>query len=375
MAESIEIQGFCEPGFEPLRDVFKAGFDSGIEKGASLAVTRNGETIVDLWAGYMDSEETRPWEEDTITFLASTSKIIVSICALILIDRGKLDPDKPVVHYWPEFGQQGKGKVLVRQFFNYSSGVPGWEPKIPFTTVLDWQSAIQSLEEQSLWFEPGTRNAYHAETFGFLVGELIRRTSGLTPGKFLQQEVNSLIGTDFYIGTPKSELGRVALPIQGPEMERMFEPGSMGDRVLNTYLPPTYDDVNCLVNEIPGTNGMGNGRSIAQLGAIMANHGEFNGHRFLSKKTLDLALTEQSYRHDDAMDMLVRMGFGFGLNSAEFECPSDSCLHWGGMGGSFCIMDLASRTSLGYAPNQWLPGIHEDPRSDPIRLAYNRIVG
>jgi CubicO group peptidase (beta-lactamase class C family) len=374
MSGAVEIHGFCDPAFEAVRQAFQHGFESGQEVGASVAVTRGEDTVVDLWAGYKDAKATARWEENTLTWLASTTKMMTGLCVVMLIDQGRINPDAPVVEYWPEFGKHGKERVLVRHFFNHSAGVPGIEPAIPFSTVYDWPKIIQALENQALWWEPGEQSGYHSETFGFLAGELVRRITGLTPGKFLKQEVTAIIGADFFIGFPRTELGRLSLPIQDDEEEPRFEAGSIGERATSSFLPPAWEGIECLENEIPGSNGIGNARSVARIGAIYANHGELAGHRFLSRDSLDLMLTEQSYRNDLVFDMPIRLGFGLGLNSREFECPGDQSLHWGGRGGSICVMDLASKTCLAYAPNRWLPGVQSDPRNERIRLAYNDVV-
>ena len=374
MSEPVEIHGLCQPAFAPVRAAFESNFAEGLEKGASVAVTHQGELVLDLWGGWADEAETRPWEKDTLVILASTTKIMTILCALMLIDRGVLDPDARVADYWPEFAQKGKDEVLVRHLFNHSAGVPGWSPPIPFSTLYDWERTVASLAEQELWWVPGTQSGYHGETFGFLVGELIRRVSGLTPGVFLQKEVTSKIGAEFYIGTPADALSRFARPVVAEERD-WGDPESVPYRAMNCFLPPAWEDVECLLVEIPGGNGVGNARSVAQIGAILANNGSLAGHRFLSPGTIELALTEQSYRHDLVIDMPVRYGFGLGLNSAEFGCPSERSLHWGGAGGSFCIMDVESGTCIAYAMNRWLARMNDDPRNAVLREAYLSVVG
>lgn len=370
----IELSGTCEPEFEPVKQAFIKGFDDGLEVGASVAVFREGEPVVDLWAGFKDEERTAPWEEDTVTILASTTKIPTGLCAHICIDRGLIDIEAPVVKYWPEFGKHGKDAVLVKHFFTHTSGVVGFDPPIPWNTFHEWGAVVRALEDQVLWWEPGSRTGYHGHTYGFLVGELVRRVSGLTPGKFLSQEITSKIDADLMIGFPLTEVSRLTMPIRDEEDE-MFEEGSVGHRAMNCLLPPMWEPPEVLTCEIPGGNGIGNARSVAKIGSIYANHGEMAGHRFLSEETLELIVREHDYRQDEVMEMLVRRGLGLGLNSEEFRCPSDRSLHWGGQGGSICIMDLESKTSLGYVPNKWLPGVHDDPRNEAIRLAYNKVVG
>jgi CubicO group peptidase (beta-lactamase class C family) len=369
------LNGFCEPEFRPVQDAFMKGFDDGLEVGASIAVFREGEPVVDLWAGFKDAARTEPWEEDSITMVASTSKIFTHLCAAILIDQGKLDPEAPVVDYWPGFGRHGKENTLVRHCFNHMSCVPGFDPPVPFSDTYNWDDIIRDLEEQQPWWESGTRLAYHGETFGFLIGELVRRISGQTPGVFLRENITSKVDADFHIGLPEQALPRFVATIPPEDEGTRYEPGSIGDRIMNCYIDPYSDPVKMLTSEIPGSTGAGNARSIAKLGAIYANHGELNGQRFLSKETLDYLLQEQVYDMEEVFEMKLRFGLGLGLNSEEFPCPSDQTLHWGGYGGSICIMDLASKTSLAYVPNNFIESIIEDPRNAAIRRAYNGVVG
>jgi len=371
---NIEIHGTCEPEFQRLKDVFAKNFEKDLEVGASVAVSQGGEMVVDLWAGYADAEMSKPWDKDTIVLVFSTTKVITTLCALILIDRGLIDIDSSVARYWPEFAQNGKDKVLVRHIFNHSSGLPAWDPPIPFTTIYNWDKTIETLANQPLWWEPGTQCGYHTYTYGFLVGELIRRVSGRTPGVFLKEEVTSKIGADFHIGIPDDALHRFAQMIPMEEDRIWGAPGAISERVENCLLPPAWEGLICLRTESPGANGIGNARSLATIGSIIAMNGELNGHTFLSPETIDLALTEQSYRHDLVIDMPVRYGLGMGLNSKEFECPGERSLHWGGAGGSLIIMDVDSRSCLAYAMNRMLPDLKEDVRNTALRLTYNDIV-
>jgi CubicO group peptidase (beta-lactamase class C family) len=363
-----KIHGFCDDKFLSLQETFEGNFKQGLECGASLAVTLEGETVVDLWGGFADAAQQKPWREDTTVLVYSTTKIFTALCGLMLIDRGLLDIDKPIAHYWPEFAQQGKEAVLVRHAFTHTAGLPGWSPPIPFSTYYDWEAVTRTLAEQALWWEPGAKTGYHGQTFGFLVGELVRRISGQTVGDFLRTEVTDKIGADFVIGMAPSEFHRLAEAV--PAGERLPEEGTMAWRVANGELPPKWDRLECLTSEIPASNGIGNARSIAQLGSILAGNGEYMGHRFLSPGTVDLALTEQSYRVDEIVEIPIRYGFGMGLDSAEFRCLGDRSLHWGGYGGSFCMMDVESKSCIAYAMNRLLPDVIGDPRNDALRDAF-----
>ena len=283
---AIEIHGTCDARFQRLQDVFAKNFEDGHEVGASVAVSQEGEMVVDLWAGYADAAKSRPWQEDTIVLVFSTTKVMTTLCALMLIDRGELDIDSPVARYWPEFAQNGKDKVLVRHLFNHSAGIPGWEPPIPFTTLYDWDRTIESLAQQALWWEPGTQSGYHASTYGFLVGELIRRVSGKTPGVFLKEEVTSKIDADFHIGLPREALRRFGEMIPMEEPRIWGETGAIGDRVDNCLLPPAWEGLECLESENPGGNGIGNARSLARIGSILAMNGQLDGHFFLRRPSI-----------------------------------------------------------------------------------------
>lgn len=371
---AIEIQGTCDETFQPLKDTFAKNFEAGYEVGASLCVFQEGKIVVDLWGGYADAAKSKPWQKDTVVLVFSTTKVMTTLCALMLIDRGELDINAPVSRYWPEFAQSGKSKVLVRHIFNHSSGVPAWEPPIPFSTTYDWQRITASLAEQHLWWEPGTQCGYHTHTFGFLVGELIRRISGRTPGVFLKEEVTSRINADFHIGLPDEALPRFAEMIPLEEDRIWGEPGALSERVENCLLPPTWQGLESVRIENPGATGIGNARSVAKIGSIIAMNGVLEGHTFLSSDTIKLLLTEQSYQNDLVIGMPVRYGFGMGLNSQEFECPGEGSLHWGGAGGSLIIMDTESRTCLAYAMNRMLPDLKEDVRNTPLRFTYNEII-
>jgi CubicO group peptidase (beta-lactamase class C family) len=374
---STEIHGHCDPAFARIKDAFASGFDNEYETGASVAVTRGDEFVVDLWAGYGDEEKTKPFRRDSLVGIASTTKVVTNLCALMLVDQGKLNPEKRMVDYWPGFGKHGKDKILVRHLFAHTAGVPGWKPPVPWKTMTQWDQAIEVMESQPLWYEPGTKVCYHGETFGFLAGELIRRISGLTPGKFLNEHVASMIDADIRIGIPQVELAnvleRVVDVIRNDTMPKDI---SRMPEVFDCYEEPAWYPPEVFTSEFPGANCFTSASALAKIGAIHANHGEFQGHRFLSKTTLDFALQEQSYDADIAvLDEKIRRGFGLGINSVEFPCPSDQCLHWGGQGGSLIMMDLASKTSLAYVPNNWMgEGFHDDPRNVALLDAYKAVV-
>ncbi|MGD8416754.1 MAG: serine hydrolase domain-containing protein, partial [Pseudomonadales bacterium] len=206
----MEIHGFCDERFAGVREVFEANFTERGDVGASFAATVDGEYVIDLWAGHADAARTRPWTEDTIVNVYSTTKTMTFLCALMLADRGELDLDAPVVEYWPEYGQNGKEKTLVRHFLSHSAGVPGFDPAVDSATLYDWDACTANLAAQAPWWEPGSKSGYHAITQGYLIGELVRRITGRSFGTFFREAVAEPVGADFHVGLPPAEFDRVA---------------------------------------------------------------------------------------------------------------------------------------------------------------------
>ena len=210
MTNKVKIQGVCEPQFETVKDTFTQNFEEGMEVGASFAVTINGKFVIDLWGGYKDREKTVPWEKDTICNVYSTTKVPTVLCTMMCVDRGLLDLDDQVAKYWPEFAQNGKENIIVRQILSHTSGLAGIEEKIPFRTLYDWDKYTSLLAAQKPWWKPGTQSGYHAVTHGYLLGELVRRVTGKTLGTFFKQEVADPLNIDFHIGLAEEHIPRVS---------------------------------------------------------------------------------------------------------------------------------------------------------------------
>ena len=194
-----ETHGFCDPRFASVRDAFTANLESGADYGASFAATLDGEPVVDLWGGYAD-EARRPWAEDTIVNVFSTTKTMCAITALLCADRGLIDFNAPVATYWPEFAQNGKDRITVAHLMSHTAGRPGFDEKVPVEALYDWDGICDRLAKQAPWWEPGTRSSYHAVTQGFLVGEVVRRVSGKSLGTLFREEIAEPLGADFHIG-------------------------------------------------------------------------------------------------------------------------------------------------------------------------------
>ena len=241
MTGKVEIQGLCEPRFEAVKDAFSRNFEGGMEVGASFAVMINGEYVIDIWGGHKDKEKTQLWEKDTICNVYSTTKVPTVLCTMMCVDRGLLDLDEKVATYWPEFAQNGKENILIRNIFSHTSGLAGIEDTIPTNAYYDWDKIINLLAAQKPWWEPGTKSGYHSTTHGYLLGELVRRVTGKTLGTFFREEIAERLKLDFYIGLAEKHVPRVTKLIPDrPIMEyeslllsRIFEIGNNSETVRN----------------------------------------------------------------------------------------------------------------------------------------------
>ena len=371
---SVEIHGFCDERFSGVKDAFAANFVEGMEVGASVAVTLGGNYMVDLWAGHMDAERTKPWEENTIVNVYSTTKIMTALCALMLVDRGELEIDTPVADYWPEFAQAGKETLPVRYLFSHSAGLSGFDTHFTAADLYNWDKAVQALAAQKPWWEPGTVSGYHSVTFGHLLGELVRRISGKSLGQFFRTEVADIIGADFHIGLAEEHAARVATLVPPEEM-----PAPPGDIDPNSVAARTFLSTGISIEdtatrawqaaEIPASNGHGNARSVARVGSLLALGGELDGHRLLSQETVEKAIEEQIYGTDLVLGSPTRFGLGFGLASKETPYPNPRTFYWGGYGGSSCVMDLDAGLCYTYAMNQIVQSLTGDPRTMRIKDA------
>ena len=257
----VEVDGFCDERFAPIGDAFRAGFERGSDLGASLAVTMNGEVVVDLWGGYRDLAHTQPWETDTVVPVYSTSKIVVAMAALMVWDRGLIDLDEPIATYWPKFAQNGKAAITTRQMLVYTSGVPGFGRVLTVDDVRDWDRMIEMVERAAVWYEPGTITCYSPSAFGYILGELVRRVSGVEFVRFVAQEITGPLGADFHfaLSTPH-DIARVAeqrhegvaWEAQSPmgaevdaEAAQLMEPLINGD-LLGIVIPATSGVTNAL---------------------------------------------------------------------------------------------------------------------------------
>ena len=378
----MEIHGTCDPAFEPVREAFAGNFESGLELGASVAVTLDGRPIVDLWAGDADASG-RPWRQDTIVNVFSTTKTMAGLCLLMLADRGEIDFDAPVARYWPEFAQNGKKDVRVRHVMSHSAGLSGFEPPIESAEELyDWDGIVTRLAAQAPWWTPGDGSGYHAVTQGYLQGEILRRVTGGTLGTFFREEVALPLGADFHIGLDPSHDARVGeLVPPGAPLGGGGGGGKPDPIAARTFKSCDLDGTEPRSRgwrgaEIPAAGGTGNARSVARVHSAMACGGSVDGVRLLSEAGVARVLEEQTLGIDRVMGMLVRFGMGFGLvHDAWPLSPNPRTFFWGGWGGSLAVIDLDARMSVAYVMNRMEADLMGDRRGGLVVLAAYKALG
>lgn len=371
----MEVHGSCDDAFGPVRDAFIGNFDQGNEVGASVAVTHHGRPVVDLWAGDAD-QAGRPWEQDTIVNVYSTTKTMAATCVLMLADRGEIDLDAPVADLWPEFRANGKAGVLVRHVMSHSAGLSGFEPAITATDLYDWDRVCELLAAQAPWWEPGARSGYHAITQGYLQGELVRRATGRSVGTFFHDEVAAPLGADFHIGLPASEDHRVA-DLVPPDLSAALGTGAIQPDTLaaRTLLSCPLDATEPRTRawrgaEIPAAGGTGNARSVARVHSALACGGEADGVRLMSADAVERILEEQISGTDGVLGVPMRFGMGFGLMSDLIPLsPNKRAFFWGGWGGSLAVIDLDAEVSVAYVMNRMGDGLAGDVRGALVALA------
>ncbi|KAF4592318.1 hypothetical protein GQ602_002617 [Ophiocordyceps camponoti-floridani] len=353
-----KASGTCDARFDRVRQLLEENVASGSELGASIAVNLDGKLVVDLWAGWTDESRTQPWQRDTIVNVFSSTKTVLSLAALMLVDRGLIDVDDAVCKYWPEFGTNGKESVLVRHLLSHSSGVSGWDEPVTVDDLYDFEASAARLARQSPWWPPGTASGYHSLTMGFLIGELIRRVTGTTFKDFVAREIAGPLDADFQIGAAEKDWPRVT-DIVPPETPTEFRQADGPDSLLHrTMLNPSPDALCANTSgwrraELGAGNGHGNARSLVRILSAVTL-GQVDGKRLLSDKTLDLLGREQTNGPDVVLAIPVRFGIGFGIGpySTYPFIPSGRVYFWGGWGGSYIIMDLDRRMTISYAMNK-----------------------
>jgi CubicO group peptidase (beta-lactamase class C family) len=348
-----DVYGDVEEGFGPVCDAFANNFADGLELGASLCVFVGGRAVVDLWGGVADGMTGRPWVEDTLAVTFSATKGMTAACANLCIDRGLVQVDAPVTTYWPEFGQAGKSDIPVRWLLTHEAGVVAVDELISMDDIAAWDPVIDKLERQAPAFEPGSATGYHASTYGWLVGEVVRRVSGRSLGAFFAEEVVSPLGLDAYIGTPVAELGRLARLEQSWSADTKPAADATPTLMTRVFANPGVidpDDVRNVTAERPAGGGVTNGRSLARMYAGLI--GEVDGVRLLSRAQLDRARECLVAGTDAVLGVPVARGLGFMVHSEASPICGPGSFGHAGAGGSFGMAHPERGLAVGYVMNR-----------------------
>ncbi|MGH7646084.1 MAG: serine hydrolase domain-containing protein [Gemmatimonadales bacterium] len=384
MSERVEVRGECDPRFARVRDEFSRGFrelrddrERG-ELGAALAVTIDGTMVLDLWGGHADPDRRRPWGRDTLANVYSTTKGIVAVASLHLVDRGRLDLDAPVARYWPEFAAAGKADLPVRMLLNHRAGLPAVRSPLHDTAIFEWPTMTGALAAEAPWWPPGERHGYHAFTYGWLVGEVIRRVSGHTPGRYIREALAGPLGLDLHIGLDAGHDRRTAeltpLPLTGadPALATLLA-AMLGEResaASKAFLNPPSLLAPGVVNsrawrgaEIPAANAHTTARSLARLYGALAAGGSLDGVRVLQRDTLELCWREGSRGPDEVLRTPTRFSAGFMLSQPHTPLgPGPRAFGHPGAGGSLGFADPDAGVGFGYTMNRTGPYVLLDPR-------------
>jgi CubicO group peptidase (beta-lactamase class C family) len=369
-----ERHGRVAPGFEGVAEELHASVHG---PGAALAATVDGELVVDVWSGSADDFGSS-WQEDTLVPIFSGTKGLVAVCLLLLLERGQLELDVPVARYWPEFAAEGKERVLVRHVVSHEAGLPGLMPPVTAAEILDGRKLEDRLAAAAPFWEPGTRLAYHALTFGWLCEALVRRVDGRSIGRFFADEVAGPLGLDLWIGLPPELEPRVATLRRGDDFGITFlgdEPEPLlaalyGD-LLDTFVwnEPAFHEA-----EIPAGNAIGTARSIARLYGCLACEGELDNRRLLSPEAIRLGRRELARAPCAVTHRPYAFGVGFELQTGllAFGPPSDAFGHTGS-GGSRHGAWPGHRVGFSYAMSE-LRSEEADDRGRRILAALERAV-
>src|SRR5437588_3511730 len=391
-----EVSGFYDPQFERVAEEFVRNFQERGEVGASVCIQVEGESVVDLWGGISRPEKQAPWVEDTISIRWSATKVATALCSHILVSRGLLDLDLPVTAYWPEFGQAGKENIPVKMLLNHQSGLAAISEPLPPGALCDWELMVRMLEKQAPFWTPGGMHGYQAFTFGWLVGELVRRVSGKSLGTFFREEVAEPLGLDFWIGLPEELEDRVADVIPAPPPD----PAGPVSAMFAAMVDPTSLQTLLMFNsgghmvpgpggafgfnlqaahaaEIGAAGGISNARGLAGMYAPLANGGSLNGVDLVSKDTLARMAAVSSASGLDA-SILAPTRFSLGYvksvdNRSEPSCTendsliiSEEAFGHSGFGGAMGFAAPTEKMSFGYVMNRMGDGLGLNSRGQSL---------
>ena len=368
---------FVAPGWEPVREAFVGHLSSGLDRGAGVAVMHKGKLVVDLMGGHRDKNGDVPYGPETLQVVFSTTKGITALAVAMCVERGLIDYDEKVAAYWPEFAAHGKQDITVAQLLSHRGGLYTVDGPITLPEALDWDTVTSRLADMKPLFEPDSTHGYHALTYGWLGGELVRRVTGRSIGDFVQENIVGPLGVELWIGLPAEHEPRVAhlmahpLPEFPPEIAKfMMEhsgPGSLGEKALSlngAFGPGAFNKPEVHAAQIPGANAITNARSLATIYA--ATFGEVNGVRLLGEETRRRATTSET--PDGEVDAILGhptvFAKGYMLNSTRNNYGGPDGYGHDGAGGSVACAVPSKGLAISYVMNTMLTTHDGDPRRE-----------
>jgi CubicO group peptidase (beta-lactamase class C family) len=392
----LEINGFCSPEFYSVRDQFYKNFKAGKEVGAGLNIRVDGETAVDLWGGWTSGSKDQTWQEDSLTTIFSCTKALSAICALRLVDQGKLALDTPVSEYWPNFAAKGKERITLRHILGHRAGLPAVRPFMPYEALMDPSVIERFLERARPWWEPNHDHGYHAISFGWLVGKLIQVASGKTMGQYFDDEIAQPLGLDIHIGLDSADHARLGKPVYSralltphrdvPALVKGLLQDGLEAMTAKAFINPLSLGLHASVNsrtwsrvEQPAANGMATANALGQLYGILAQGGTSDsGYQLLSADTLPLCWEPLSDGLDRVLKRHTRFSHGFMLPQQGDPLaslgPGRNSFGHNGLGGTLTFADPEHKIGFAYVTNRLGNYILVDPRPKAYFEAFYKAL-
>jgi CubicO group peptidase (beta-lactamase class C family) len=381
------VRGSVDPGFEAVRDAFARNFEKGREVGASFCVHVDGRKVVDLCGGTFDEEGRRPYDDGALQLVFSSTKGATAVCANLLAQRGLLDLDAPVASYWPEFAQAGKERLPVRFLLSHQAGLPAVDATLTREEVWAWDPVVEALAAQEPFWEPGTAHGYHALTYGYLVGEVVRRVSGRSLGTFFAEEVAQPLGLEFFIGLPAELETRVSPVISAPIGGDASDPNyasTLLARALNlggaVHGRNWMNERGWHAAEVPGGNGITNAVSLSRMYAgLIGPVEDAPAAPLLTREQVERARTPLTSGADVVfasvgMPLEQKIGLGFWRSGPASLFGDEGSFGHGGAGGSYGFADPEHGLAVGYAMNK-MAREPVDPRPHRLIPAVYEAIG
>ncbi|MEV5733580.1 serine hydrolase domain-containing protein [Streptomyces sp. NPDC052292] len=377
----MDVHGTVAEGFEPVRQAFAANFELLGERGAAVAVYRDGRKVVDLWGGTRDVDGVAPWTPGTAQVVRSATKGVAAAALLLLHQRGELDLDAPVGEYWPQYKAAGKERTLVRHLLAHRAGVPVLDRPLTPGEAADPELGAAAVAAQAPVWEPGTDHGYHAQTYSWLTGELIRRITGRPVGAYIAEEIARPAGAELWLGLPEAEQARVGRvgPVEAPQAsgtlrtrpkravsEAYADPDSLTRRAFGAITPlPDENDPAYRAAALPASNGIATADGLARFYAALIGEVD-GGTRLFTPATVELARAEQSAGPDRVLVVGTRFGLGPMLHGSASPMLSPGSFGHPGRGGSLAFADPESGVAFGYVTNGFRKSVTADPRAQAL---------